>query len=542
MTLKSNCPIISQVKSNPIKVVLLFLGGLLYATSFPLPHTFKGQFLLPVLAIFLFFYYLTDNENTLKEDIVNFLIFSSGYYFLGLYWVPFTIKEFGNIPFPFNQIVGLGLILFILPQYLVFILGKHFLKHKKIRILIYENTSLKNIHLALLFSLLEYFIPQQFPAHVGHPWMNLAPYLGLAPWLGLPAFSFFNYWLALSLVKYSKIKKYDYQCLVFYVIFLVCNLLFPLASSTDNSNKKTINLRLIQANIGNFMKIDSKEGGESSIAHVENTYLQLSTIPTDGHLDLIIWPETAFPLLLNTDQIQTSIENIPLTIRKVIHETNAELFMGGFGEKEEGRESFETEYNSAFFFGLEGTPFLKNFYHKIKLIPFGEKLPFGFLNKFLSRYIDNISYFAAGDRYTLFTTRDGIHFISAICYEILFPRFIGNYLNQTEKQAHFIINLTNDSWYGDTSEPYQHLFLAKWRAIEFDIPIVRMTNTGISSLLFPDGSESKRTSIHKKEILDLELITSTRKKTPYQKYGIWGLIFLTIALSGKLIVKEVLKK
>ena len=526
--------------NRSLKIILPFLGGLLYAASFPLPYTFKGQFILPVFALGLYFYYLINNKNTLKDDIKTLLIFSAGYYFLGFYWIPYTISEFGDIPFPFNYLLGLGLIFFILPQYLAFIIFKHFFKYKKITFPLGKNISLKNIILALIFSLLEYFTPQQFPAHVGHPWMNLAPHLGIAPWLGLPAFSFFNFWASLSLVEYIKTKKKDYQCLVCYLLFLTLNLILPLDISNNAVDLKTSYIRLVQANIGNFTKVDSKGGGVLSLNYVSRTYYELSTLPGEFSPDLIIWPETAFPLLLDTRKMKIAKREVPSVVRQVIRDTNAEIFMGGFGAKGNERSFFETEYNSAFLFGQD--TLLKDYYHKIKLIPFGEKLPFGFLNKYIGRYIDNISYFAQGDRYTLFTTKDDVPFISALCYEILFPRFIRYYLNQTEVQGDFIINLTNDSWYGDTVEPHQHLSLAKWRAVEFNIPIVRMTNTGITSLIFPDGSESRRTSIHKKEILDLELSTQPRKKTPYQKYGIWGLILLSFLLNSFHIVRIILTK
>jgi apolipoprotein N-acyltransferase len=82
-----------------------------------------------------------------------------------------------------------------------------------------------------------------------------------------------------------------------------------------------------------------------------------------------------------------------------------------------------------------------------------------------------------------------------------------------------MINLTNDSWYGDTMEPEQHLFLAKWRALEFNLPIIRSTNTGITSVIYPDGSESKRLEILKTGNLDLSINLPLQEATFYQKYG-----------------------
>jgi apolipoprotein N-acyltransferase len=136
-------------------------------------------------------------------------------------------------------------------------------------------------------------------------------------------------------------------------------------------------------------------------------------------------------------------------------------------------------------------------------------------------YLENhMSFFARGDQFTLFKIGNNASFISAICYEILFPQYIRKYLNSSKEQPQFIINLTNDSWYGRTSEPYQHLFLSHWRAVEFNLPVVRMTNTGYSSVLYPDGSESKRTQLYTQEIVDLDLKTFERVPTIYQRWGI----------------------
>lgn len=552
-----------NVSNKKIKYFLLFLGGGLYAAGLPLPYTFPGQFFLPILGISIFLYYLTgDEKKSIKSDFFSFLLFSSGYYLLGFYWIPYTIKEFGNIPFPFNYILGAFLVLFILPQYLIFIFLKHLLlrvkKWQRFLSSLYEGplSGLKNIHFALLFVLLEYFVPQQFPAHLGHPWVGLWPYLGAAPLLGASGFSFFSFWPALAVVLYFKKKKIDYGGIIFFGVFLAFNFLSPLSfdSKRDfaaSSTSKVNNIRLVQANIGNFLKLDSEKGGQTSLEVVLNTYFRLSMLPyhsEDGRpLDLIVWPETAFPSLLDTDWLKESPDDIPLTIKQSIYQTNAELFMGGYAKKRNSDqqdpdldqdlelefEYFETEYNAAFLFGGNDKEkiTLKDHYYKIKLIPFGETLPFGPLNKFLSKFIDNISFFSPGEQFTLFTMRNGTRFISAICYEILFPELIRESLNKNDYPAHFIINLTNDSWYGDTSEPYQHLFLAKWRAIEFRIPIVRMTNTGITSVIYPDGSESKRTSLYKEEVLDLKLVTPDRNKTLYQILGIWSIIFFVLALT-----------
>ena len=177
-------------------------------------------------------------------------------------------------------------------------------------------------------------------------------------------------------------------------------------------------------------------------------------------------------------------------------------------------------------------------YHKNKLLPFGEGLPFGPLNKIIAPYLKDImSFFAKGDGPTLFKTKNGSYFTAAICYEILFTGLIRNYLNSFENRPDFIVNLTNDSWYGVTSEPYHHLELSHWRAMEHYLPVVRMTNTGISSVLYPDGSESKRTGLYTQEILDINLQTpSVSVPTISQKWGTLTLLLLFIPIFGLALI------
>ena len=226
----------------------------------------------------------------------------------------------------------------------------------------------------------------------------------------------------------------------------------------------------------------------------------------------------------------------PPFIEAVIRETGAELVAGGY-DMAEGSDLlyFEDQYNTLFHIGDRGE--LREVYHKNRLLPFGETMPFGPLNPLLSQFLTNVSFFARGELRPLFTLRDGSRFIPAICYEILFPPFINGYLNEIKKSGrrrpHFIVNITNDSWYGDTSEPHQHLFLSRWRAIELKLPIVRSTNTGITSILYPDGTESPRMAVGERGNLDIQLTLRETFATPYQRYGIL-LSLLVMVVVGRL--------
>lgn len=532
-----------MIQSYRVRFYLLpFIGGIFYSLGFPSKLVINTP-IFSLFGMFLLFsslnlsYTLKNKRFFLQREIYSSLFFSLGYCLVGYYWVPYTISEFGGIYFPWNYILGISFSLIIAPHVIIFVLLKSFLQTLKLKSsFVAKGPYLKSLFYALLMSLLEYFIPQQFPAHIGHTWLSLAPYIGLAPFVGAPVFSFFSYWLVFSLIANIRTKRKDYMSYVSFSIFFLLNILIPLNPLTPDTTEYKTNIRLVQANIGNFLKIQSEVGAQNSIQEVYKRYYDMSTEKIYEKIDLIIWPETAYPRSQNSTYLKNGTIPVPNLIKEVIKDTGAELFTGGYDLSLKNTLDFESEYNTAFHYGDDTN--LKDVYHKIKLIPFGESLPFGPLNKYLSRHINNIAYFARGEDYTLFKTKVGSRFVAAICYEILFSNFIRDYLNSIEDHPHFLINLTNDSWYGDTAEPLQHLFLAKWRALEFNIPIVRMTNTGISSVIYPDGRESERTGVLKSDVLDVKLITPNRQATLFQKFGIWILFVIWIFFLGLSHLKQ----
>jgi apolipoprotein N-acyltransferase len=495
---------------------LLFslLGGMLYASGFPLitGHSF---FAGPILGFFLFNYALFKAEHSLKKQMLIALCFSFGFYLLGFYWIPDTLMEFGGLFFPFNHLLGLIFSLVIIPQVYIYTT----IQRK------YQNA----VFLSITYVLLEEFVPQQFPAHLGHSFLSLTPTipLKLAPFFGAPVYSFLTAFMALSALSHLRNKKAP---LISYGLITIMVLLnFTLPSPFKGAALPPLNVRIIQPNIGNFLKIDSERGSVNSLKSVFDSYIELSTAPAAFPIDLIIWPETAFPSLISSESLKLNPDDrgVPPTIAQIIEKTQSELFLGGYDLKpSSGPNDYESQYNSAFLFGTDKK--LKEVYRKIHLIPFGEGLPFGPLNSILRKYITNVSYFAEGTKYASFKTKNGIPFIGAICYEILFSDFIRKFLNHQEEAPQFLVNLTNDSWYGDTAELYQHLYLAKWRALEFNIPLIRSTNTGITTVIYHDGSESTRLNYQEKKSLDLEMKMFIRKDTVFQKFGLWMVLALSL--------------
>jgi apolipoprotein N-acyltransferase len=512
---------------NKWKYLLALTGGVFYATGFPMFGDYTFIF-GPVLG-FLFLNISLSRTSSLKKQLLIGWCYAFGFYQAGYYWIPHLLKEFGGLPFPFNFMLGLVFSIILLPQVYIYIFAKKYVRHI--------------IPLSLLYALLEYFTPQQFPAHLGHTFLSLAPTLPLnfASIFGVSFYSFIIAIFALSIKFHWEKKRTPWA---HYSIILLALVASSIPYGHKKTNEQVINIRLVQPNIGNFLKVDSEKGGLNSIRNVFDSYYQLSTENLSASPQLIIWPETSFPSLLSSNVMKKSPETaIPKLFLDIIGKSNSELFVGGydFNTDSQNKMGFETDYNAAFYYGKNGQ--LKDVYHKNKLIPFGEGLPFGPFNQFLSNYITNVSFFAKGKEKTKFKLDNGQFFSAAICYEILFPDFIRDLLNDpasTKDESNFIINLTNDSWYGDTFEPYQHLFLSKWRALEFNIPIIRSTNTGITTIIYPDGSESKRIMIFEKKAMDVEFKYYPRNPTIFQKFGIYLFIafgLILISLEKNLLLK-----
>ena len=120
-----------------------------------------------------------------------------------------------------------------------------------------------------------------------------------------------------------------------------------------------------------------------------------------------------------------------------------------------------------------------------------------------------------------------------MCFEVLFTSYIRNYLNRNKVDyPSFIVNLTNDSWLLNSAGPEHHLFLTRWRALEFKMPIIRANNSGVSTIIYPDGKLGQTIPFDKNGYLDLSFkIDSKKGPTIYQMFGDLPYFFYICLLS-----------
>ncbi|MBF0206305.1 MAG: apolipoprotein N-acyltransferase [Oligoflexia bacterium] len=578
----------SDIKKNGLSFVMITsaLGGVLYVLGFP---SFVGVqlFLAPSLGVSLLLLNLdlrlSCPSTTFYRQLLPIIIFSIFFGIIGLYWIPRSAETVGFSP-PFNYLLLMFYSLISAPQYISFFLLLTLGRYLSARIsghtsryqnifLHLRSLSSRNLLLALLLTLCEYWTPTAVPTYIGHGYMQLAPYLGLANYGGEIIFSFFAFWLSFIIVGYLKEKRIDLMGTIFFLLFLAINFILPLKYAPTTADPVN-HIRLVQANVDSLLKDSAKKGVRQAYEQVFATYYQLSyplsaklngtpPAPVDPPIDLIIWPETAYPFSLSLGSMikdPTTIPKWPLYISSLI---KTDIFFGGYvnNDKKNSKNKptgstgstelteltesdelsqYEQTYNSVFF--LQYPEKIQGVYNKHLLIPFGETLPFGGISyRVFNKLLPEMGFFARGDSFPTFSTKNNTQFVSVICYEIIFSEFVRKVLNQAQAAsnlpAHFLVNVSNDSWSNTLTEQEQHLFLARWRAIEHNLPIIRSTNTGISTIIYPDGSLGPTIPINTTGQLTIKIATPYRIPTFFQRWGVAvTVIFALVALATSVIL------
>ena len=331
-----------------------------------------------------------------------------------------------------------------------------------------------------------------------------------------------------------KVKGKDYLLAILFLVVSLFYGYYRLYLSPFTFHLSPIKISVIQGNIPQSIKwLDyAKE-------QIFERYLSLTSEALSDNPDVIIWPEAALPGVLNQDG------HLKEKLKAFVGECGVPLLAGAvYSDK-------SAYYNSAIL--ISGNGEIAKRYDKLHLVPFGEYVPVKDIFGFLETVVP-IGDFVPGKEYTVFslatrgatqdarrTAQDARRFSVLICFEDIFPQISRGFV---KKGADFLVNITNDAWFGDTSSPYQHLQASVFRAVENGVYLVRAANTGISGFISPygevrtlvDEDTGSQTFISGYKTYDIAL--SRRQNTFYTEWGDWFvLVCLIIAIYGALKVK-----
>jgi apolipoprotein N-acyltransferase len=221
---------------------------------------------------------------------------------------------------------------------------------------------------------------------------------------------------------------------------------------------------------------------------------------------VIIWPEAPADFWDNDPVFQNALSNLA-------HEEHTPIIADEVTIAPRDADGVSHLYNSAKFIGPDGTSAGR--YDKMHLVPFGEYTPFKPLFFFAGHLLDNLP-FVSGNSRKLFAT--GSHKYGVfICYESIFGDEIRHFVLNG---ADVLVNISDDGWYGDTSAPWEHLDMARMRAIENDRWVLRATNTGLTTSIDPQGRITTQLPRHVRA--SLAAIFEYRSGTTfYTRHGDW---------------------
>ncbi|EFL89214.1 apolipoprotein N-acyltransferase [Ahrensia sp. R2A130] len=213
----------------------------------------------------------------------------------------------------------------------------------------------------------------------------------------------------------------------------------------------------------------------------------------------IIWPESAFPFILTqrADRLSQIANALPDTTTLITGAMRVD-------ESVESPSGGPAVFNAVY--AIDGSGQILAARDKTHLVPFGEYLPFqNVLESIGLRQLTNLpGGFAQGQERSFIDLPDAPTLLALICYEIIFP---GNALPAAQERPGWIVNVTNDAWYGQTAGPYQHLHQTRVRAVEEGIPVVRAANSGISMMIDAYGSSRGQLGLGQRGVVDAALPT-----------------------------------
>ena len=485
---------------NNKKIIYLapFFLGIATSLSLPPYNLIILNFLIfPILFLFLVY--------NIKNKWISFKIgwiFGFGYFVSNIYWITNSLTFYEN----FRPLIPIAFI--IIPLFLGLFYGLIYLISSFFKL---KNNFYSILIFAAIFSFIEFirgFILGGFPWNlIAYSWTNYLNSIQIISFTGTYAFNLLSITIFLfPVVIFFKIKKiYKMSFLFFLFLILLSNHFYgQYKIKKDNklySEKNDFKIKIISP------KISIKRFFEPNNEEILIKELIELSEPKDDSNTIFIFPEGALAGV-NLKQLK-KFKN--LFSNKY---SNNHTIVMGINTEKEANDNYNI-YNSIVV--LDNNLNLRSEYNKIKLVPFGEFLPF---EKIMKNFgLKKIGYgyesFSSGKERNLISIKDkNFSFIPLICYEIIYSGKI----NLNKDNTNFIINISEDGWFGDSVGPHQHFSHTIFRAIEEGKNIIRSANNGISAYVDINGVVVSRLETTKKGVIEIKKYKKFNE-TFFSKFG-----------------------
>jgi apolipoprotein N-acyltransferase len=483
--------------------LLLILSGIILGISFP---PFPFPFTLLIFVGLIPYFIVIKRRTTLASISSATFLFSLVFSLITIYWVGSWSSEAD----PYLMLAGVALLLvypcvMLIPSTLFYLTRKVFPKFDAIWFF------------PLFWVTLEYLLTQtdlRFPwLLLGHGLAKFNLFIQGADIVGTNGLSliaaYLNVLLFKSFFEKNSERKFRLKPLLIAVFIFLCMIIYGIyKTSTFRISERKVRIGIVQPNLNPWDKWST-----GNLSDLLNMYLTLSQKCVDEGAEVILWPETALPVYAfgrTYPMVENSIYNFLDTnnvslltgMPDIIYDLNQNNIPEDSKYSGPGNYYYRT-YNAVL--GLN--PGSRNIqrYGKMKLVPLGERVPFvdqfAFLGDLLKWGV-GITGWNIGKDTTVFKIKnekiDTIKVGGLVCYESVDPVFVTAFV---QKGAELITVVTNDSWYGKSSGPYQHKDFAMLRAVENRRSVVRCANGGVSCIINAKGNILAETEMFEKTTL-----------------------------------------
>ncbi|MDZ4164427.1 MAG: apolipoprotein N-acyltransferase [Smithellaceae bacterium] len=460
-------------KTNRIRLFLSILSGALLFLSFP-----KHGHPLAAWIAFVPLFYALSNKPTAGEGFKYGFITGFVAYCGILYWIAYVVVTYGYMP------VYMGVLaLLLLASYLALYMG----------IFAYALVCLRRYGLRVIYTAPLIWVTLEYMKSTlltGFPWANLGysqfsflPLIQISDITGVYGLSFLIVLVNAAIFELIVHRKERTRVLVepVVVFVLLLSVIFYGTWRIAEINSilgrsPELPVTIVQGNIDQNVKWNP--GYQQETIRIYKTLSHAAQPKRNG---LIVWPETATPFYF---QEQGSLSQDVLDVARA---TGSWLVFGSPSYRKEAKEVLY--FNSAFLVSPAGI--VAGEYSKVQLVPYGEYVPLRKYFPFLSKIVVGVGDFTKGPGYLPIQASWGKAGV-LICYEGIFSHAGTAY---KKLGASFLINITNDAWFGNTSAPYQHLSMSAFRAVENRVYLLRAANTGISAIIEPTGAIARQSKL-----------------------------------------------
>lgn len=490
------------------KALAPVLSGCIIALAFP-KHSLYWMAWVGMVPVLLS---ITNSHLSNKSSFGRGFLFGMVYFSVTLYWIYHPIHYYGNT----NLFLSIGSVL-ILSAYLSLYTGIFTLLINQIYKKTFYPLSIVAPSLWISLEYLRTYLFTGFPwAIIGYSQFSFLSLIQIADITGVYGVSFlivaFNGAIVDLILLRKRTENMPFYPLApgvaaifFLVIAITASFIYSHSRLSENRHRdssSSVKVSVVQASIPQDRKWDLAFQEE-----VIKIYKDLTekAVKIDSP-DLVIWPETAVPFIFYPEKPLQPDMAFSLELISFVKRLRTYLLFGSI------RQTGAGLYNSAFLLNSDGK--ITYIYDKIHLVPFGEYVPLRPLLSFVEKITVGIGDYLPGRDTQLAITPFG-KFSTLICYEIIFPGLVRNSL---KSGADFIVNITNDAWFGKTWGPYQHFSMAVFRAIENRKPVIRAANTGISGFIDSNGRILAKTPLFERMTISMDIKTN-RTRTFYSRYG-----------------------